>query len=528
VASASGPPLMDGLGHYRHPVTTRSAQAQRWFDQGLVLGYAFNQQAAEQAFLRATELDPSCAMCWWGSAWVLGPTINSGMDPDDVPYALERIARAREAAVEGEVSDVERAFVEALATRYQRNPPVDRHALDEAYARAMRAMIDRFPEDLDARTLFADALMNLHPWNYYDAAGAQQPWTQEIVTVLEKVIAEEPEHPGANPLYVYVTEPSTHPERAVEHAQRLERIAPAAGHFLHLAAHVWYRLGRYPEATAVSLRAIAADATWAATSNPEPGLYVDGYMPHHFAALWASAMMHGASGRALAAASEVANRVDLDQSRQPGYEALQHAWAAPFFARVRFGRWDEILAEPAPPGDLPYPEAIWHFARGLALVRQQQPDDAKRELDALYAAAAHPSLRDASMWELNKLSDVLAIAQRLLASELAAQRGDTAGAVTLLREAAVLEDGLHYDEPPAWPLPVRQYLGALLLETGKAAEAQAVYEEDLKRYPENGWSLTGLKAALEAQDKGDEAKAVAERRKAAWKDADVTIKGSRA
>jgi tetratricopeptide (TPR) repeat protein len=304
-------------------------------------------------------------------------------------------------------------------------------------------------------------------------------------------------------------------------------MAPAAGHFLNLAAHVWFRTGRYADATAASLRAIAADGTWVATSNPEPGLYVDGYIPHHFAALSASAAMQGASGRALAAASEVENRVDLDRSRQPGYEALQHAWAAPFFTRVRFGRWDEILAEPAPPSDLPYSEAIWHFARGMAQVAQQQPDEAKRELEALSALAADPKLRGATMWEINKLDDLLSIAQRLLAAELAAQRSDVNGALTLLKDAVALEDGLHFDEPPPWPLPMRHYLGAALLDAGKAAEAQAVYEADLARYPDNGWSLTGLEAALKAQGKSDDAAAVEKRRAAAFKDADITIPASR-
>lgn len=520
-----GTPLMEGLGGYSHPVTTRSVYAQRWFDQGLVLAYAFNQEAAEASFLRAADIDPDCAMCWWGAAWVLGPNLNAGMDPDNVPLALERLERAREAAAE--VSDVERGFIDALGTRYRANPPADRRELDEAYEKAMRALIAKYPEDLDARTQFAEALMVLHPWDFYDAAGAPRPWTQEIVTVLEKVMGEEPEHPGANPLYVYVIESSPQPDRAADAAERLQRIAPSAGHLVHLAAHVWFRLGRFHESAEASLRAITADGAWVAAASPEPGLYVQGYIPQHYALLCAAAMMEGASARALSAAGEVSNRTDLDQARQPGYAALQHAWATPLFARVRFGRWDEILAEPAPPGDLPYIEAIWHFARGIALVRQGQADEARHELDALNSLSSNASLREATVWDLNRLPDLLTIAQRILAAELAASRKDWNGAIGLLEEAVVTEDMLRYDMPPEWWLPSRHWLGATLLDAGRAAEAQAVYEEDLKHYPENGWALTGLVAALRAQGKADEADAAEKRRASAWQGADVAIGSSR-
>lgn len=524
----SQPVLLQGLGDHHFEITATHPEAQRWFDQGLVLTYGFNHDAAARSFLKATEFDPDCAMCWWGAALVLGPHVNAGMDPSAHAPAWERLRRALDAAPRA--SEREQAYITALAQRYTADPPPDRRPLDEAYALAMRELIARYPGDLDARTLFAEALMNLHPWDFYSRDGSARPWTPEIVAVLERVLLDDSEHPGANHYYIHAIEASATPERGLEAARRLDRLVPAAGHLLHMPAHIYMRTGRYREASEASLRGIQADRDYLALCRPGSGIYPQGYVPHNFHFLYASSLMEGNSARALEAASEIAKRMDLDQSRQPGYAALQHYWVSPYLARLRFGRWNEVLAEPPPPADLVYPTAIWRYARGLAQVRQNRPDGpdaAEAERIELARALADPALADASMWGLNRLVDILTVAERTLAGEIAAARGDYAFAVDTLKEAVESEAHLNYDEPPAWYFPVRHALGAVLLQAGRAAEAEQVYLADLTRNRENGWALFGLTQALRAQGRVDEADKAEARFKAAWAHADVTLTASR-
>ncbi len=521
-----GPSLMKGLGDWTHPIQTRSTMAQKWFDQGLVLMYASNREAASAAFLRATEFDPGCAMCWWGAALVLGPTVDAGMDPVNVPLAWERLRKAHEALeASPEPSKAETAWIEALDRRYAQSPPTDRRALDLAWSKALRELISHYPQDLDARTLFAESIMNLHPWDYHDAQANPRPWTPEIVIVLEKVIAEEPAHPGANALYVQVVEASATPERGLDAARRLEHIAPAAGHLQHLSSPIWYRVGRYHDASEANLRAVAADKAWLASNPADPGLYARGYVPHHQYFLAASAMMEGAETRALTAAAAVANLTDLDQARLPGFEALQHFWIAPYFVGLRFGRWDEMLAEPPPPADLAYPLAMWHFVRGVSLVQQGQAAEAERELGALVQLSADPSLADATIFERNRQADLLRIAASMLAGEIAAQRKDWATAIASLSAAVAGTDALRYDEPPVWPVPLRPFLAAVLMDAGRFVEAQEVLEQDLVRYPENPWALSGLASALQFQGRGNDASAARARFSKAWQFADRPIEG---
>lgn len=520
-ADAIGVARLEGLGAYRMPVRVATPEARAWFDQGMVLAYAFNHDAAARSFLKAAELDPRCAMCWWGAALVLGPHLNAAMDPDDAPLALERVRRAASLAKEGR----ERDFIEALSRRYSASAADDRAQLDEGYAQAMREMVARHPKDLDARVLLAEALMDLHPWNFHDRAGDARPWTAEIVALLEGVLRDAPDHPGANHLYIHVVEASRRPERALEAAHRLRDLVPGAGHLVHMSSHIYLRTGRYHEASEANLRAIAADGrTMAACGNP-PGIYRDGYVPHNHHFLYASSMMEGASRQAIDAADEVARRMDLERSRRPGYEALQHYWVTPYLARVRFGRWDELVGLPPPPADLPYPTAIWHYARGMGLLRLGRLDEAGKALQGLATIASHPHMDQARMWGLNSLGAILRVAERQLRGEIAAARGEHAQAIEALREAVALQDRFDYDEPEPWYMPVRQALGAVLLAAGRANEAQSVYEEDLKRHPDNGWSLFGRLQALEAQRRpAHEARA---RLQAAWRHADVQLTASR-
>lgn len=512
--------VLADLGGYAGDFTVTDPEARRWFDQGLVLAYAFNHEAASRAFLRAADLDPACAMCWWGAALVLGPHINAGMDPADYGQAWIRIGHARRLA--GAVSGRERAYIEALALRYAPTAPADRSDLDRAYAQAMRDLAERYPQDVDARTLFAEALMNLHPWDLYDRQGRPREWTHEIVAILEGVLKDRADHPGANHLYIHAVEASAQPQRGLDAARRLERLAPDAGHLLHMASHIYLRTGRYHEATQANLRAIAADQRYLERCEPGRGLYVDGYLPHNHHFLFASSLMEGNSAQALTAAAEVASRMNLERSRQPEYLGLQHYWAAPYFARIRFGRWGELMAEPVP--DLAYPAVLLRYARGLSQLRQGRLETARQELDALREAARDPALQGASLWGLHPVATLLKMAEHLLEGEIAAAAGRWTSAQESMQRALELEATLVYDEPPAWPIPVRHSLGGILLRAGKAAEAEAVFEADLRRFPENGWALFGLKRALRAQNKP--AEDVERRLAAAWVHADVELVSS--
>ena len=515
--------LFGKLGAHQMDVSIASAEARRWFDQGLILAYAFNHDAAARSFLKAADLDPGCAMCWWGAALVLGPHVNAAMDPAHQSLAWERLQQAQ--ALASGVSWREQAYIAALATRYQQAPADDRRSLDEAYAAAMRELVEEYPRDHDARSLYAEALMNLHPWDFYDTNSQPKAWTGEIVTQLERVLKADPEHPGANHYYIHMVAPSTMPERGLNAAARLDKLAPDAGHLLHASAQIYMRVGLYQEASRANQRAVDADRRYLERSVARSGLYVQGYVPHHHHALYASSMMQGHRANALSAAAEVAQRMDLDLSRRPGYAAIQHYWVSPYFARVRFGRWAQILAEPAPPADLPYLTAIWHYSRGMAMTRAGQLDNAEAELAWLAAIAVHPEMDRSSVWGLNSFSSVLSVAERVLAGELAAAKKDYDSAITALQEALQAEQALNYDEPAAWYFPVRQSLGAVLLQAGRSREAQAVYEADLQRNRENGWSLFGLAAALRAQDlRADEVEARFER---VWAHSDIRLSSSR-
>jgi tetratricopeptide (TPR) repeat protein len=471
----------------------------RWFDQGLMLTYGFNHDAAERSFLRAAQLDPKCAMCWWGAALVLGPHVNSTMDPANNDKAWERLQKAR--ALAAAATPREQAWIEALAARYAEHPPEDRKTLDEAWATATGKLAKALPEDLDAATFHAEAMMDTQPWDYYDAQQRPKGHTAEIVSTLESVLQRNPNHPGALHLYVHAVEASADPQRGVAAADKLRALIPASGHLVHMPAHIYARVGRWHDAVLANQVAIKADQDYLAICGKNvQGLYPLGYVPHNFHFLWFVASMEGASAMARQAAEETRKRTDIpDLMRQPGLEALQHLWLTPWFDKVRFGRWQEIAGQPNPAPDLPYVTAIWHYAQGMAAVRQKRFDDARKHLDAL----------------------------RPLAAEIDADAGRYPQAIAALREAVKIEDGTPYDEPPAWHAPVRQTLGAVELAAGQPAEAEATYREDLRRHPDNGWSLFGLAQALRAEHKDAQAQQTEQAFATAWQHADVKLAASR-
>lgn len=522
-----GATLLDGLGNHDFPVTTSHPDVQRWFNQGLMLTYGFNHDAAERSFLKAAELDHYCAMCWWGAALVVGPHVNAAMDPGMNAAAWARLQRA--VAHAPAASERERAFIEALTARYAENPPADRRPLDEAYAAATGRLAAARPDDLDAAVFHAEALLDLQPWDYYDENLEPKGHTAEVVQVLESVMARNPDHAGALHLYVHAVEASAAPERGVAAADRLRDLIPGSGHLVHMPAHIYARVGRWHDAVIANQRAIEADDAYLAMcrSNAQ-GVYPLGYVPHNHHFLWFAATMVGESEVARAAAEHTAERVNLpDLMRQPGFAGLQHYWMTPWFDDVRFGRWEKIASQPNPAPDLPYVTLVWHYAQGMAAVRQDRLADAETHLATIRKILEDPVLETLTVWDRYPLTLASRIAERVVTAEVGLARGGSAAAIEALREAVAIEDTIPYDEPPGWHAPVRQTLGAALLAAGLPGEAEAVYREELRRNPANGWSLKGLALSLTAQDRAREAREAEAEFKAAWRHGDVELAASR-
>jgi len=513
---ASRPPLFRGLGTLHHPVRTRSPLAQRYFDQGLKLCYAFNHDEAIRAFREAARLDPSCAMAHWGIAYALGPNVNLPVDPDRERQAFEEIGKARTLAAKGEARD--RAYVEALAHRYSGDPAADLHALDLAYADAMRALSKRYPADLDAQVLFAEALLDTRPWDWWTHEGTPQPGTLEAIAALERVLAKNPAHIGANHLYIHAIEESPEPSKAVPCANRLAGLAPGAGHLVHMPSHILILVGRYHDASSLNERAIAIDKAYIQAERPQ-GMYPVMYYVHNMHMAWAAMSLEGRSADALRMARTVASHVSPEAVR--AMPPMEFWVPVPYYAMARFGKWSEILGEAAPPADLRYSSGMWHYARGLALAATGKPGEAAAERDSVAAiAAATPP--DAIVG-LNPAAPLLRLAARVLDGAIAVRSGHYGDAVERFTAAVAEQDSLHYDEPPPWYFPVRQSLGAALLLDGKPKQAEAAFRADLTRYPANGWSLFGLSKALEAQGRKTEAARAKTEFRRAWAHADFPL-----
>ena len=513
-------PELKGLGDLHVPVTTSVPRAQRFFDQGVRLLYAFNHQESLRAFREAARLDPSLAMAWWGQAMTLGPTLNSPMPAANVAPAVEAITRAQ--ALGTTASARERALIDALSRRYSNAAQADRASLDSAYADAMRRVAVQFPNDPDVQTLFADALMNTMPWDYWQKDGSAKPDTKAALDAVERMIAAFPNHAGAHHYLIHLMEASNDPDRAVRSADKLGALMPAAGHMVHMPAHIYIRVGRYADASEANVRAIAADEDYLAQCQAQ-GLYPVSYYPHNLHFLWAAATLEGRSAVAIEAARQVAEKT-------PHHHAGALAWTTdfpvtPLLAYARFGQWRRILTEPAPPANQPYAIGIWQYARAMAFIAGDRLDRADAELTALKTTMAHEAFT--TTFKDLPLPTNLGIAARLVEGELAGRRGRWDDAVKVLTEAVALDDGFPYSEPPLWHHPPRQVLGAILLEAGRAADAGRVYREDLVRFRENGWSLFGLAQSLSAQGRTNEAAKVRKRFEKAWTRADIRLSSSR-
>lgn len=501
-AADEGPRLYDNLGTLSWPVTTRSPDAQRFFDQGLRLAYAFNHAEALRAFRKAQALDPTCAMCAWGEAYVLGPNINYPMMPEAVAPAFAAVARAL--ALKEGASERERAVIEALARRYAADPNADRKALDAAYAEAMTRVAARHPEDDQIQVLFADALMNLQPWDYWQADRATPKGrTAEQLAAIERVLQRNPNHPGAIHFYIHTVEATTTPERAEAYADRLGAQMPGAGHLVHMPSHIYYRVGRYLDSLAVNRKAVAADEAFLAQVNAE-GIYPYGYYPHNVHFMLASAQMAGDGATAVAAAEKLGRVMSDEVARNVGWvEAIKQAR---YFAHARFSEPATVLALPAPGDDFPFVQASWRYARAMARIRAGDLAAAGEEAKQLDALARERDYARLAAWGV-PAKEVLAIAGLVVEAGIARADGRLDEAVAAYREAAALQDALPYMEPPYWYYPVRQSLGATLLQAGKAAEAEQVLKESLMQAPNNAYALHGLMQAQEAL--GDQAGAAA-------------------
>lgn len=514
-------PLYDDLGSYHRAITTTVPAAQQYFDQGLRLSYAFNHAEAIRAFREAQRLDPGCAMCYWGEAYAWGPNINLPMDSAGgvAGFAAAQRALARI----DDASPVEQALIRAIAARYVAVPLPDRAGLDSAYASAMAEAAARFADDRDVATLYADALMNLRPWNYWNREdGSPYPGTETIVAQLGGVIAAVPDHPGACHLYIHAVEAVT-PEKAVPCAERLATAMPGAGHLVHMPAHVYIRVGRYADAVDANVHAVHADEVYIEGQRPE-GVYPIGYYPHNHHFLAFAATMAGRSAQAIDHANKTAATTPVEVAQAlPFVEPYLHY---PFLALVTFGRWDEVLALPLPPEDLPYSWGMAQYARGVAFAATQQWDDAQAALAAVKRIATSGTAGYQSAGWATPATN-LEIATHALAGEIAARQGQHDEAIAHFTAAMEIEDAQLYTEPPDWYYPIRHSLGAALLAAGKPAEAERVYREDLQRFPENGWALFGLSEALHQQGRHDESGAVDARFKRAWATADVTLTASR-
>ena len=522
LAQRAGAPLFEGMGSYHMPITTADPDAQRYFDQGMVLAFGFNHAESIRSFRAAQTLDPSCAMCFWGEALATGPNINVTSNGKAIMAPAER-ASARAAidqalALMDGVTAKEQDWIRALDQRYDGQADTPRDPLDRAWANALADMASRYPDDTTVASVYAEALMNTMPWDYWGPDGEAKPDTQAVIASLEAVMDADPDHPLALHLYIHALEASSNAAKAEPAADRLANLVPGSGHLVHMPSHIYFRVGRYQESALANIRAAEVDEAYIAQCNAQ-GFYPALYYPHNIHFLWASATMQGQSALSLDSARRVVANVRVEQVEQ--FPTIQFFRTVPMLSLVRFARWEEILEEPEPYEPFAFARAIWHYGRGVAHAALGDAEAARIELGAI--EGLEPEVDEIFMGNVYPARDLLEIAKSLLRGEMAYRSGDAANAVLAFEEAVSLQDALPYTEPPFWYYPTRQSLGAALLASNRLAEAQAVFEEDLEQYPMNGWSMFGL--AVELRRKGDEmgAEKMTARFETVWQFADVSL-----
>ena len=503
---AAAPPLYADLGKLHMSITTSSPRAQAYFNQGLRLLFAFNHAEAARAFRAAQQADANCAMCYWGEALVLGPNINAPMFPDAIAPAVAAAARA--AALAGSASPVEQALVRAVGMRYAAPAPADRASLDLAYAAGMTEAARSFPNDDTVQVLFAEALMDLSPWDYWEAGGARPKGrTAELVDAIERVLERNPSHPGAIHYYIHAVEASTHPDKALPYARQLARQIPGAGHIVHMPSHIYYRVGLYKEALDANLAAIAIDEKYF-KGSPSDAVYRGAYYPHNIHFAMVSALMGGDAKATLQATGKLEKSISDESLR--ALPPLQPVRASPYFAHVQFSSPDTLLALPEPGADFVLLRAMWHYARAVGFARKGLVADGMREVDAIAAIEKQADFKAFTDWGVPG-QDIVRTARLVASGKLAEARGELPAAISLYQQAVLVQDTLPYTEPPYWYYPVRQSLGAALLKAGKLDEAEAAFRASFVKTPSNGWALKGL---MEVYGKrGDKAALAAARKR---------------
>ncbi len=520
-------PLFEGLGTHQHVITTKDSGAQRYFNQGLVLAFAFNHAESIRSFKAAQRLDDTCAMCYWGEALATGPNINVTSNGQAIMSEAERTNAytALQAAIarKNNASAQEQAYIDALSARYNGDPSTPREPLDRAYAEAMGTVVKVYPQDMDAAALYAESLMNNMPWNYWADNGEPRPDTKKVIASLERVLKSAPNHPLAIHLYIHAVEASSTPARAEAPADRLAKLTPGAGHLVHMPAHIYWRVGRYHDASNANIKAAQVDEAYIAQCNAQ-GFYPAMYYPHNIHFLWAASTMEGHSALSIESALRVAKNVRIEQVQQ--FPTIEFFRTIPLLSYVRFEQWDAIMNHPAEPEGFIYSKAIAHYARGVAYAAQGNFDAANKEQQAIAPLIANKSITNLDTFSF-PASTLLNIADHLLLGEIAFAQKNYSSAIKHYEQSVTLQDSLPYTEPPFWYYPTRQSLGQALLQAKRYIDAEAVYRKDLEHFPRNGWSMNGLIQALVAQGKTADAKIIKNRFDDVWQFADISLSGSR-
>lgn len=518
-------PVFKGLDVIDYPITTKSTEAQKYFNQGIALSYGFNHAEAARSFYYATKLDPECALCYWGFAYVLGPNYNAGMEPDNYERAYKAIQKAVQ--LSGKASKKEKALINALAKRYTEKHVEDRSNLDIAYSAAMKKVSEKFPDDANINALYAESIMDLHPWDLYEKDGTPKKWTPKIVYLLEKILKKDPKHIGANHFYIHAVEASNTPERGNSAAKAFDDgLVPGSGHLVHMPSHIYIRTGDYHKGTLANINAVKVDSNYVTMCHAQ-GAYPLGYYPHNYHFMAGTATLEGNSKWAMIGASKVSKHVHPKTMTEPGWGTLQHYYVIPYYVAVKFGKWDDILKMKLVTDTLKYPVAVTHYAKGMAYLGKNDLKKAKQELLQLEEIAKDKKLEQITIWELNSVSTLIQIAKRVLKAEIAASEKNYVQSIALLKEAVAIEDSLNYNEPPDWFFSVRHHLGAVQIEAEKYQDAVKTYEDDLKRLPKNGWAHHGLRLAYKKMNNETKAKEITRLIEKSWGNADTKITTSR-
>jgi tetratricopeptide (TPR) repeat protein len=523
-SSGKKAPLFTGLDGLYFTVSTKKNEAQQYFNQGLMLSFAFNHAEAARSFYEAARQDSGCGMAWWGFAYVLGPNYNAGMEKDNFKRAYDAVQMAKKYAAS--CTAKEKDMIAALTQRYSNDTSMARNLLDSSYAAAMRKVHKKYPADVTIAALFVESLMDMHPWNLWQKDGSIQPWTNEIITTLKKCLQQEPQHAGANHFYVHATEMSAHAEDALASANLLRSLVPGSGHLVHMPSHTYIRTGRYHDAVLSNQQAVLKDSLYVEACHAQ-GIYPLAYYPHNYHFIAACATLSGESRIAMQGAMATSEHAHKKLLRDPAWATLQHYYAIPWYVAVKLGMWNDILHSPAPEKDLKYPLVVWHYAQGMAMLSQNNNTVAGQHLAAIKTIMADTTIKELTIWGINSVFDLCVIASKTLDGEIKAKEKNYTAAIALLQEAVDKEDALNYDEPPDWFFSVRHHLGAVLTDAGRLQDAIKVYEKDLTLYRENGWALKGLMNVYEKLGDRNKYETFKKRFQKAWQYADMKLSSSR-